>query len=87
MGKKREQFTRFYFLSNSELLNIISTVKNIFDLIPFLKKLFDNIVDMDMVGNRCNHLISLEGERLFVKNLVFRVGEIEDMLQQIMDVM
>ncbi|OAF69166.1 Axonemal beta dynein heavy chain 2 [Intoshia linei] len=50
---KRQIFPRFYFLSNEDLLEILGQFKNPLAVMPFFKKLFDNIhkIEMNTIGN------------------------------------
>lgn len=47
METKRLVFARFYFLSNEELLDILSNSKNVLAVQPYLMKCFTNVSKLD----------------------------------------
>ena len=78
LEKKRDIFQRFYFLSNDELLEILSTVKEYEQIEPHLRKVFENFVKIGFDDKSIpESMISLEGEKVTLKNCVFR-GEVEE---------
>ncbi|CAN0316462.1 unnamed protein product, partial [Ectocarpus sp. 12 AP-2014] len=84
---KRAAFPRFYFLSNDELLEILSQAKDPQAVQPHLRKCFDNLVGLtfgDEPGSIDIHaMISSEGEKVPLgKNLKAR-GYVEDWLSQV----
>ena len=46
LEKKRQLFARFYFLADEELFQIMSQSKEIETIRPFLKRVFENIIDI-----------------------------------------
>ncbi|CUE71257.1 dynein heavy chain, putative [Bodo saltans] len=80
---KRAVFPRFYFLSNDELLSILSDVRNPRAVRPHLRKCFDSINDLvfkqdsqtDITG-----VVSVEGEVLSFLNIVAARGGVENWL-------
>eukprot|EP00968_Pinguiococcus_pyrenoidosus_P023959 scaffold4124_cov252-Pinguiococcus_pyrenoidosus.AAC.6 len=62
---KRGAFARFYFLSNEELLSILSESKDVKAVQPHLKKCFENIDKVRFEANlEISALISPEGEQI-----------------------
>ena len=68
LGQKREIFTRFFFLSNDELLLILAQGgSNIFAVQPHLRKCFENIAKFetkDESNMEIKTVVSAEGEVL-----------------------
>ncbi|GKT29750.1 Dynein axonemal heavy chain 6, partial [Aduncisulcus paluster] len=79
---KRTVFPRFYFLSNDELLDILSQTRNPRAVQPHLRKCFDNLYHLEF-GGKSDDIIgmdSVEKEHVaFVKNVRIR-GTVETWL-------
>ena len=90
LERKREAFARFYFLSNDELLEILSQTKDPTAVQPHLRKVFENIDKVEFDATKKIHaMFSAEGERVdFVrvldpagKSVEFWMGDLEDMMK------
>ena len=90
LERKREAFARFYFLSNDELLEILSQTKDPTAVQPHLRKVFENIDKVEFDGQKKIHaMFSAEGEKVdFVrivdpnaKSVEFWMGDLEDMMK------
>ena len=90
LERKREAFARFYFLSNDELLEILSQTKDPTAVQPHLRKVFENIDKVEFDAYKKIHaMFSAEGEKVdFVrtldpttKSVEFWMGDLEDMMK------
>jgi dynein heavy chain len=89
---KRGGFARFYFLSNDELLSILSETKDVTLVQPHLKKCFEGIynVKFEDTTNLITQMISREKETLPMhepvdpndKSVEFWMTEIEEMMKK-----
>ncbi|KAG7391800.1 Dynein heavy chain 1, axonemal [Phytophthora pseudosyringae] len=94
---KRSAFARFYFLSNDELLSILSESKDVKLVQPHLKKCFEGIVQVTFEEDlNISAMISAEGEKVPFSSMVDPKGknvehwmmEVEDMMKMsIRDIM
>ncbi|EGR31243.1 hypothetical protein IMG5_115030 [Ichthyophthirius multifiliis] len=88
LERKREVFQRFFFLSNDELLEILSQAKNLKSVIPHLRKCFENIVKLDFdYQDTATAMISAENERVALKNYQARGEEVEGWFKDLEDSM
>jgi dynein heavy chain len=87
---KRSSFARIYFLSNEELLSILSESKDVKLVQPHLKKCFEGIVKVEFQDDlTITAMISAEGESVAMENPVNPNGknvehwmtEVEDMMR------
>ncbi|RHY33391.1 hypothetical protein DYB32_001670 [Aphanomyces invadans] len=87
---KRSSFSRFYFLSNEELLSILSESKDVKLVQPHLKKCFEGIVKVEFQDDlTITAMISAEGETVAMatpvnpngKNVEHWMTEVEDMMR------
>ena len=81
---KRMAFPRFYFLSNDELLEILSQAKDPHAVQPHLRKCFDNLIKLEFGAEEGSidilSMFSGEGEKVgFGRNLKAR-GNVEEWL-------
>ena len=91
LENKRSSFARFYFLSDDELLQILSEAKNPHSVNKQMRKLFENIAYLDMSEDDCEMtgLNSSSGEKMPFrdavlprKNIENWLGEVESMMKR-----
>ena len=82
---KRAAFARFYFLSNDELLEILSQSKDPLAVQPHLSKCFENVNKLDFQKDLCmTAMYSGEGERVPFKSTHYPTGSVEFWLTDIL---
>ncbi|KAG5476406.1 hypothetical protein LSCM1_04109 [Leishmania martiniquensis] len=87
---KRIAFPRFYFLSNDELLSILSDVRNPKAVQPHLSKCFDSIALLLFSDEECAEIVGMvsgESEQVAFQSPVYPIGNVEQWLSDIERVM
>ncbi|XP_042561677.1 dynein axonemal heavy chain 1-like [Clupea harengus] len=81
---KRGSFPRFYFLSDDELLEILSQTKDPTAVQPHLRKCFENIARLQFQSDLLiTHMYSGEGEEVKLLIPVQPSGNVEDWLKDV----
>ncbi|XP_074644244.1 dynein axonemal heavy chain 1-like [Tubulanus polymorphus] len=85
---KRNAFPRFYFLSDDELLEILSQTKDPTAVQPHLRKCFENIAKLKFEDDlKISYMYSAEGEEVPFKEVMYPSGNVEDWLLEVERVM
>ena len=81
LGTKRAAFPRFYFLSNDDLIEILSQTRNVHAVQPHLMKCFDAIKKIEFTPDKNSKEIigmwSPEGEYVTFSESVMAMGPVE----------
>jgi dynein heavy chain len=87
LATKRSAFPRFFFLSNDELLEILSQTRNVQAVQPHLRKCFDNILKIEFAPGKGSRDItgmwSAELEFVPFSGIVKAEGNVEFWLRDI----
>ncbi|XP_044749962.1 dynein axonemal heavy chain 1-like [Coccinella septempunctata] len=81
---KRMIFPRLYFLSDDELLEILSQARNPLAVQPHLRKCFENIATLKFESDlKITRMYSAEGEGVDLDPTLYPVGSVENWLLQV----
>ncbi|XP_068109284.1 dynein axonemal heavy chain 1 [Hyperolius riggenbachi] len=85
---KRGAFPRFYFLSDDELLEILSQTKDPTAVQPHLRKCFENVARLLFQPDlQITHMYSAEGEEVKMSSAIYPTGNVEDWLHEVERIM
>jgi dynein heavy chain len=84
LESKRIAFPRFFFLSDDELLQILSQTKDPTAVQPHLRKCFENVASLEFSkDNKIMAMYSGEGEKIALEEPFYPKGPVEEWLLQV----